>query len=240
LYCSAFSCLGRKVSPDVRWGLLGDRAVILNLRTNAYLGLDPLATLMWKAVAEQAEPGAAVQSIASAFHAPLEQVARDYEELLGSLTAQGLLIDGLAAPRNTRQASEASMPRTAVFPSLRAWRTMLAIRLRLRAGGLTSAYAYAESCPAGIPARDEPELPSALAAFRSAENFWLDRRASDDCLSRSLSLFVFLRRAGFSVRHKIGVADTPFRAHAWVESQGQPLFEEPDRMHRFTVLSSLP
>jgi len=233
----AVSGFAPSVPLYVRWGLLGDRAILLNLRTNVYIGLEGIAALMWKAVADREEPRATMAHVVSRFQAPVEQVARDYEEFLRSLLEKGLLVYSLPIVRASRLQREC---RTAKLSLLPAWVSMLRIRWRLRKGGLAFAYVYAEACPTGSPQRDDNELESALEAFKNAENLLLNHRASGDCLSRSLSLFVFLRRAGFSVIHKIGVANAPFRAHAWVEAGGQPLFEEAERIARFTVLASLP
>lgn len=45
------------------------------------------------------------------------------------------------------------------------------------------------------------------------------------CLEQAVALYVVLRRAGHPAALRIGVQPVPFRAHAWIELDGEPLFE---------------
>lgn len=63
-----------------------------------------------------------------------------------------------------------------------------------------------------------------------------------NCLARSLLLEWMLRRHGVPVALRIGVrrqADA-LEAHAWVESNGVPVNDEPDIAERFTPFADLP
>jgi len=53
------------------------------------------------------------------------------------------------------------------------------------------------------------------------------------CLEQSLALYVLLRRRGHSGVLRLGVQPYPFLAHAWVELNGQPLFENQDLLGKF-------
>ena len=52
-------------------------------------------------------------------------------------------------------------------------------------------------------------------------------RRGPDCLPRSLTLFVLLRRRGVPATLRIGVKRYPFGAHAWVECLGEVLDDTP-------------
>ena len=54
------------------------------------------------------------------------------------------------------------------------------------------------------------------------------------CLEQSLALYVLLRRRGHPAELKIGVQPYPFEAHAWVEIEGRPLFENEDALSKYT------
>ena len=61
-------------------------------------------------------------------------------------------------------------------------------------------------------------------AVRSACRFYYRRRL--DCLPRSLTICVLLRRRGVPATLRIGVKRFPFAAHAWVECLGEVVDEE--------------
>jgi hypothetical protein len=56
------------------------------------------------------------------------------------------------------------------------------------------------------------------------------------CLEQSLALYYVLRRQGVSVSYCQGVQVQPFQAHAWVEYEGVPVNDIPERVARFARL----
>lgn len=54
-----------------------------------------------------------------------------------------------------------------------------------------------------------------------------------DCLERSLAFISLAGRCGAVVTLQLGVAEFPFEAHAWVESDGIPLNERAEGIARF-------
>jgi hypothetical protein len=89
----------------------------------------------------------------------------------------------------------------------------------IRLFGFEKTYSWAKSgAYYATRAASHYELESAKAIFLNAERFIISRWGMEDCLPRSLALFVFLRAMGFRVRHCIGIQCFPFAAHAWVES----------------------
>jgi transglutaminase superfamily protein len=60
------------------------------------------------------------------------------------------------------------------------------------------------------------------------------------CLEQSLALLVMLRWSGVPANLRIGALVRPFVAHAWVESDGQPLNAEPEFLALFQPFPTLP
>ena len=56
------------------------------------------------------------------------------------------------------------------------------------------------------------------------------------CLEQSLTLYYVLRRRGVPVAYCQGVQPQPFQAHAWVEYEGEPVNDVPERVNRFARL----
>lgn len=55
------------------------------------------------------------------------------------------------------------------------------------------------------------------------------------CLEQSVALYVLLRRRGVAASLRIGVQPYPFQAHAWIELNGQPVFENADELVKFVA-----
>jgi Transglutaminase-like superfamily len=55
------------------------------------------------------------------------------------------------------------------------------------------------------------------------------------CLEQSIALYVILRRRAVPAVLRIGVQPYPFKAHAWVEVGGQPVYENADELVRFVA-----
>jgi len=56
------------------------------------------------------------------------------------------------------------------------------------------------------------------------------------CLHRSAATTCLLRRAGIAARLVIAAQSTPFRAHAWVEVEGEVVGDRPYMNEIYTVL----
>ena len=138
---------------------------------------------------------------------------------------------GSAGGRSTRSARRPT--------PWQAWIALVRACWLLRRGGFTRVYAWAREVSQRAGSGGGYSLDQALKQFVHAEAFVLSRLADRDCLPRSLALFVFLRRAGFAVRHHIGLQAMPFAAHAWVECGTVSLLEGRPLARDFTTLSRL-
>lgn len=80
----------------------------------------------------------------------------------------------------------------------------------------------------GAVDRDGPERAARQVAVAAA--FFPGRAI---CLEQSIALYVLLRRRAVPAVLRIGVQPYPFKAHAWVEVGGQPIYENADELVRF-------
>ena len=93
--------------------------------------------------------------------------------------------------------------------------------------------------PSGSPV-SEPSLPDVLALVASIDH-WLARArpiVKSGCLTRGVTLYRFLRRAGadVSLRFGIGRIDGAIAAHCWIVYRDEPLAERQDPRGVFTEM----
>lgn len=78
-------------APEVMFRIIGDEAVILNLKSELYLGLNPVGTRFWTVLHEAPSIGAAYESLLSEFEVAPEQLRQDLDKLLSQLLEQKLI-----------------------------------------------------------------------------------------------------------------------------------------------------
>jgi hypothetical protein len=89
-------------APDVIFQTVGDEAVLLNMKTTLYLGLNPVGTRMWQVLTEANSIQAGFESLLAEFDVPEERLRQDLEEFLAKLEEYGLIAtppDASAAPK---------------------------------------------------------------------------------------------------------------------------------------------
>lgn len=80
-----------QVPPDVLVQDLQGEAVLLNVASGCYFGLDAVGHRMWQALVQTATVEEACQQLVAEYDAPAERVSQDLQELLGKLVDHGLL-----------------------------------------------------------------------------------------------------------------------------------------------------
>jgi hypothetical protein len=93
-------------SPDVIFQTVGDEAVLLNLKTSLYLGLNPAGTRMWMTLTGAESIQAAYESLLAEYDVPEEQLRKDLEEFLVKLNEYALIwtpSDTPAAPNKSEK-----------------------------------------------------------------------------------------------------------------------------------------
>ena len=79
------------VPPDVLFRQLDQEAVILNLDSELYFGLDAVGTDMWRALTTSDSIQAAHEKLLDEYDVAPEALRSDLEELVEKLAADGLL-----------------------------------------------------------------------------------------------------------------------------------------------------
>ena len=79
------------VATDVLFQLVGDEAVLLNLKTELYLGLDPVGTRMWHVLKESPTVEAAYTALLEEYEVEPARLRADLDEFLGKLLEQKLI-----------------------------------------------------------------------------------------------------------------------------------------------------
>lgn len=240
-----------RVADHVRWATLNRRTVILCLRTGEYLGLNESGTRIWQGILNGRGAADIVGDLNRGGDDGATRVSADCAAFTSALLERDLLTAHAAhrqpadpppdhARRGVGRRVATAVNRTAAVmpPAAHAWLCQHRIEWRLRTHGFAAAYAFAARSRAN-PVAKGASLARCLAGFVTAERFTTRFLRRDDCLPRSLALFLFLRERGFPVRHAIGIADDPLRAHAWAELAGQPLLDDPEHVRRHTVIARL-
>jgi hypothetical protein len=78
-------------APDVMIRIVGDEAVILNLKNELYLGLNPVGTRFWTVLHDAPSIQAAYETLLTEFDVEPDRLRQDMNELLDQLLAQVLI-----------------------------------------------------------------------------------------------------------------------------------------------------
>jgi coenzyme PQQ synthesis protein D (PqqD) len=84
-------CSRVTTAPDVMFRIIGDEAVILNLKSELYLGLDPVGTRIWTVLNGAPSIQAAYESLLTEYDVEPERLRQDLGELLDKLLEQELI-----------------------------------------------------------------------------------------------------------------------------------------------------
>jgi len=213
----------------LHWAQVDDVVFLLDGRRGEYFGLDVDASRHWLALA--------------AGEHPADASAREgVEHLIEAARARGWLASSEPQPVRRRKRRVGAGARAwRSFPVLGAYICLAQAFILVRVRGFAAAYAWARSLAPGATAseHDDASLAAAVRAFTRAEHFVVSRLGPDDCLPRSLALFVFLCRCGVPARHRIGVRRYPFAAHAWVEDGAGRVVDRAEQVTEFTPIAAM-
>jgi hypothetical protein len=93
-----------RVAPDVLFRLAGEEAVLLNLNTERYLGLNLMGTRMWNVLSSAGSIQAAYDELLREYEVEPAQLRADLEEFIDQLLGQKLIEAGPATEVSDRQA----------------------------------------------------------------------------------------------------------------------------------------
>jgi hypothetical protein len=81
-----------RVSDDCMIRELDGEAVILNLGSSTYFGLDPVGTRIWQLIEEHGRLGVVVTAMLGEYDAPADAIERDVVRLVSELLERGLVV----------------------------------------------------------------------------------------------------------------------------------------------------
>jgi hypothetical protein len=82
-----------RASDDVVFREVDGEAVILNLRSGIYFGLDTAGTRIWQLIEQHQQLSMVLMQLGLEYEAPEEELERDLLRLATDLTEKGLVID---------------------------------------------------------------------------------------------------------------------------------------------------
>ncbi|MEN6615032.1 MAG: lasso peptide biosynthesis B2 protein [Syntrophorhabdus sp.] len=228
------------LSPYVRYVDIADRVTILDIRSESYFALEPLASMMWKELAAGHTHTQCLDTITRQGTSDDPELADNLASFAQQCVDTGLLTLTADAPPSAKVKRRIPGIRKR-FASTRAWLSLARTTLSLSRKGFFKTYTDALNIPAlyAVTDRDSRTVERAVSAFSRAENFFHLKKAPLDCLPRSLALFVFLRTSGLPAEHCIGVRQFPFTAHAWTECNGHVVHDDPLNQENFSVIARI-
>jgi len=81
-----------KLSPDVVFRDLDGEAVILDLVSGTYFGLNEVGTRVWRLVEEGRNPSQIIDLVAAEYEADRDTIARDVTRLIDDLRVRRLIV----------------------------------------------------------------------------------------------------------------------------------------------------
>jgi hypothetical protein len=93
-----------RVVPDVLFRLLGEEAVLANLNTGQYLGLNLVGTRMWSVLTSATSIQAAYEELLQEYEVESAQLRADLGEFIDQLLGQKLIEAGPVAEDTHRYA----------------------------------------------------------------------------------------------------------------------------------------
>lgn len=217
------------LAPHVHWVQVEDLVFLLDKRRGEYFGLDGRAARLWPALVRE-DPAALVAEDDDAI-----RILRE------SAQVQGWLIEPECQPALPPVPDMVRKRTPRALSWFDAYATLIRAYLSVRYRGFGATYAWARSALTyrTHDVSEAKDLARGTTLFMRAESLVFSRRGLDDCLPRSLALFVYLRRAGVAVRHHIGVRCYPFAGHAWVEHENVPVLDRDRRVELFTSIATI-
>ena len=86
------STMAIKIPRDVVYRDLSGEAVILNLKTGTYFGLNEVGTRIWHLLEKQAAEDKIIEALVSEYAVDEDQARQDLTALISRLTDKGLLL----------------------------------------------------------------------------------------------------------------------------------------------------
>jgi len=80
-----------RIADEVIFRVLGDEAVILNLATSRYFGLNSVGTRLWQLIAEHESEEKVIEAFLAEYEVEETQLRQDMDDLIQQLMQKGLV-----------------------------------------------------------------------------------------------------------------------------------------------------
>ena len=80
------------ISPDVMFRTVGEESVLLHLKSETYLGLDPVGTRMWTLLTQSDSIQTAYETLLTEYEVDGQELSRDLEDFVGKLVENDLVV----------------------------------------------------------------------------------------------------------------------------------------------------
>jgi hypothetical protein len=80
------------IAPHVEHTLVEGTTVLMDLKQGSYLGLDPVATRIWRSLAEHGDPQRAAAELCQDYEVESARALADVERWVAELAARGLVV----------------------------------------------------------------------------------------------------------------------------------------------------
>jgi Coenzyme PQQ synthesis protein D (PqqD) len=80
-----------RIADEVIFRVLGDEAVILNLATSQYFGLNSVGTRLWQLIAEHGSEEKVIEAFLAEYEVEEKQLRQDLTDLTQQLVQKGLV-----------------------------------------------------------------------------------------------------------------------------------------------------
>ncbi len=80
-----------RIPDDVTFRILGDEAVILNLSTGIYFGLDSIGTRIWQLMSENASSEKIIENLWAEYEVEGDRLRQDLDNLIRQFKDKGLV-----------------------------------------------------------------------------------------------------------------------------------------------------
>lgn len=212
-------------------------SVLLNMRTGQWYAMNPVADALWRAWRSTGDFDSAITAMAAEYpDASPDHIRQDAQTLAKALAERGLVVlDGPVPPGPPP--AECDLPGTPVIAAIddvhaAPWRRAMALcafvvavlllRLPFRATVAVVTGLRHVWCRRAAHTAD---VALAIATVRKVSGWFPGRVA---CLETSLAVLLAMTLQRRSVDWIIGVAQDPYRFHAWTEVDGIPVIGDYD------------
>jgi hypothetical protein len=237
------------IAPDVCSSSDLDGTTILDIKQDKIYNVIGLGSLIWSNLAASNKglsQSAIVDNLRDEFdEVPKQQIERDVEHVLDDFMRKNLIKARPAGSLTRRKEEGRSITcssliyrTTEYLLKLRLWGVTAFLGLAtstfvLKVLGFGALHRMVKRWPLNEKQPDPESLANVLTAVDSATT-WYPKHAL--CLSRSAVTTCLLRQEGMSAQMVIGCNKIPFKAHAWVELDGEVVNDRKRVQQSYKVL----